>query len=180
MTGLNKVLMIDRYIAGFCLILRCKNCFSHSPMLERCITSSNHPFLLISHFWSPPPPTHHTSTNTCKVWGWTLDITLIALVSNVTLLEWLSKFAQCWVPRESVLRGSGAHKATSTAQNLKVTLIEWHLKLMLLAWYQVFTPLDRHYTAEKFFSSPKDCNNKKMPLLKKCTLNKYKKFLKIC
>ena len=65
MTGLNKVLMIDRYIAGFCLVLRCKNCFSHSPMLERCITSSNHPFLLISHFWSPP--THHTSTNTCKV-----------------------------------------------------------------------------------------------------------------
>ena len=32
---------------------------------------------------------------------------------------------------------------------------------------------------KSFFSSPKDCNNKKMPLLKKCTLNKYKKFLKI-
>ena len=30
----------------------------------------------------------------------------------------------CWVPRESVLRGSSAHKATRTAQNLKVTLIE--------------------------------------------------------
>ena len=28
-----------------------------------------------------------------------------------------------------------------TAQNLKVTLIEWHLKLMLLALHQVFTPL---------------------------------------
>ena len=65
---------------------------------------------------------------------------LIALVSKFTLLEWLSKFAQCWVPRESVLWGSGAHKATSTAQNLKVTLIEWHLKLTLLALHQVFTP----------------------------------------
>ena len=65
---------------------------------------------------------------------------LIVLVSKVTLLEWLSKFAQCWVPRESVLRGSGVHKATSTAQNLKVTLIEWHLKLTLLALHQVFTP----------------------------------------
>ena len=30
----------------------------------------------------------------------------------------------CWVPRESVLRGSSAHKAMRTAQNLKVTLIE--------------------------------------------------------
>ena len=72
--------------------------------------------------------------------AWILDVMLIALVSKVTLLEWLSKFAQCWVPRESVLRGSGAHKATSTAQNLKVTLIEWHLKLTLLALHQVFTP----------------------------------------
>ena len=75
-----------------------------------------------------------------KIWAWILDVMLIALVSKVTLVEWLSKFAQCWVPRESVLRGSGAHKATSTAQNLKVTLIEWHLKLMLLALHQVFTP----------------------------------------
>ena len=73
-------------------------------------------------------------------WGWTFTIIIIALVSKVTLLEWLSKFAQCWVPRESVLRGSGAHKATSTAQNLKVTLMEWHLKLTLLALHQVFTP----------------------------------------
>ena len=48
---------------------------------------------------------------------------LIALVSKVTLLEWISKFAQCWVPRESVLWGSGVHKATSTAQNLKVTWV---------------------------------------------------------
>ena len=34
-------------------------------------------------------------------------------------------------------------------------------------------------TQQKSFFSLKDCNNKKMPLLKKCTLNKYKKFLKI-
>ena len=72
--------------------------------------------------------------------AWILDVMLIALVSKVTLLEWLSKFVQCWVPRESVLQGSGTHKATSTAQNLKVTLIEWHLKLKLLALHQVFTP----------------------------------------
>ena len=78
---------------------------------------------------------------TCTQWGWTFTITIIALVSKVNLLEWLSKFAQCWVPRESVLRGSGAHKATSTAQNLKVTLIEWLLKLMLLEWTQVFRPI---------------------------------------
>ena len=55
--------------------------------------------------------------------------------------KWLSKFVQCWVPRESVLRDSGTHKATSTAQNYKVTLIEWHLKLTLLALNQVFTPV---------------------------------------
>ena len=47
----------------------------------------------------------------------------------------------CWVPRESVLRGSSAHKATRTAQNLKVTLIEWLLKLTLLEWHQVFRPI---------------------------------------
>ena len=35
----------------------------------------------------------------------------------------LSKFAQCWVPRGSVIWGSSVHKATSTMQNLKVTLI---------------------------------------------------------
>ena len=70
--------------------------------------------------------------------AWILDVILIALVSKVTLLRWLSKFVQCWVPRESVLWGLGADKATSTAQNLKVTLIEWHLKL--LALHQVFMP----------------------------------------
>ena len=47
----------------------------------------------------------------------------------------------CWVPRESVLRGSSALKATRTAQNLKVTLIEWLLKLTLLEWHQVFRPM---------------------------------------
>ena len=47
----------------------------------------------------------------------------------------------CWVPRESVLRGSSVHKATHTAQNLKVTLIEWLLKLTLLVLHQVFRPL---------------------------------------
>ena len=47
----------------------------------------------------------------------------------------------CWVPRESVLRGSSALKATRTAQNLKVTLIEWLLKLTLLEWHQVFRPV---------------------------------------
>ena len=47
----------------------------------------------------------------------------------------------CWVPRESVLWGSSAHKATRTAQNLKVTLIEWLLKLTLLEWHQEFRPV---------------------------------------
>ena len=51
----------------------------------------------------------------------------------------------CWVPRESVLRGSSAHKATCTAQNLKVTLIEWLLKLTLLEWHQVFRPNLIHF-----------------------------------
>ena len=69
-----------------------------------------------------------------------LSFFLIALVSKVTLLEWLSKFARCCVPRESVLRGSSAHKATRTAQNLKVTLLEWLMKLTLLEWHQVFRP----------------------------------------
>ena len=72
--------------------------------------------------------------------AWILDVMLIALVLKVTLLEWLSKFALCWVPRESVLRGSSTHKATRNAQNLKVKLIEWLLKLTLLEWHQVFRP----------------------------------------
>ena len=61
----------------------------------------------------------------------------------------------CWVPRESVLRGSSAHKATRlrTAQNLKVTLIEWLLKLTLLEWHQVFRPLvlkKNRFTTSKY------------------------------
>ena len=30
--------------------------------------------------------------------AWILDVMLIALVSNVTQLVWLSNFAQCWLP----------------------------------------------------------------------------------
>ena len=71
----------------------------------------------------------------------TLDITLIALVSNVTLLEWLLNFAQCWLPCARLNPVARIPWAPSTAQILKVTLIEWHLKLTLLAWYQVFTPI---------------------------------------
>ena len=60
-----------------------------------------------------------------RIWGvntWCHSI-------SVTFKFW------CWVPRESVLRGS-------RAQNLKVTLIEWLLKLTLLEWHQVFRPID--------------------------------------
>ena len=87
---------------------------------------------------------HTTSTNILDFNSISFAISaliLIALVSRITLLEWLSKFAQCWVPRESVLWGSGAYNATSTAQNLKVTLIEWLLKLTLLEWHQLFRPI---------------------------------------
>ena len=40
-------------------------------------------------------------------WAWTLDVILIALVSKVTLLVWLSNFAQCalhWVRLNPVAR----------------------------------------------------------------------------
>ena len=57
-----------------------------------------------------------------------------AWIPDVTFKFW------CRMPRESVLRGSSAHKAMRSAQNLKVTLIEWLLKLMLLALHQVFRP----------------------------------------
>ena len=97
--------------------------------------------------------------------AWILDVMLIALVSKVTLLAWLSKFVKCWVPRESVLRGSGAHKATSTAQNLKFTLIEWHLKLTLLALHQVFTPWPLTLYQNKFLL---------------CNCNIWKKFGLVC
>ena len=40
---------------------------------------------------------------------------------NLSFVFWKIATLQ---PRESVLQGSGAHKATSTAPNLKVTLIE--------------------------------------------------------
>ena len=70
--------------------------------------------------------------------GWTFTIIILEAYSKVILLVLLSNFAQCWVPRESMLRGSSAQKATHTEQNLKVTLIEWLLKLALLALHQVF------------------------------------------
>ena len=65
---------------------------------------------------------------------------LIALVSNVTLLVWLSNFAQCWLPCARLNPIVRIPWVPSTAQILKVTLIEWLLKLMLLALHQVFTP----------------------------------------
>ena len=51
-------------------------------------------------------------------------IIIMGAYSKVILLVLLSNFAQCWVPRESMLRGSSVHKAMRTAQNLKVILIE--------------------------------------------------------
>ena len=63
--------------------------------------------------------------------AWRPDVILLVLLS----------FARCCVPRESLLWGSSAHNATRTAQNMKVTLKEWHLKLTLLALHQVFRPL---------------------------------------
>ena len=84
------------------------------------------------------PHSHDYDTNWSQG-GWTFTITigrehLVSFIS-VTFKFW------CWVPRESVLRGSSAHKAMRTAQNLKVTLIELLLKLTLLALHQVFRPV---------------------------------------
>ena len=64
---------------------------------------------------------------------------LIVLVSNVTLLVWLSNFAQCWLPCARLNPVARIPWAPSTAQILKVTLIEWLLKPTLLALHQVFT-----------------------------------------
>ena len=72
--------------------------------------------------------------------AWILDVMLLALVSNVTLLVWLSNFLQCWLPCARLYPVARIPWAPSTAQILKVTLIEWLLKLTLLASHQVFTP----------------------------------------
>ena len=73
------------------------------------------------------------------IWrAWILDVMLIALVSKVTLLVWLSNFAQCWLRLNPVAQIPWAPR---TVQILKVTLIEWLLKLTLLALHQVFTPI---------------------------------------
>ena len=69
---------------------------------------------------------------------WILDVILIALVSKVTLLVWLSNFAQCWLPCARLNPVARILWAPSTAQILKVTLIEWLLQLTLLEWHQVF------------------------------------------
>ena len=73
--------------------------------------------------------------------AWILDVMLIALVSNVTLLVWLSNFTQCWLPCARLNPVARIPWAPSTVQILKVTLIEWLLKLTLLALHQVFTPI---------------------------------------
>ena len=52
----------------------------------------------------------------------------------------LSDFAQCWLPCARLNPVARIPWAPSTAQILKVTLIEWLLKLTLLALHQVFTP----------------------------------------
>ena len=71
---------------------------------------------------------------------------IIALVSKVHLLVVLSNFVQYWVSRESMIQVSSTHKATSTAQNLKVPLIDELLKLMLLSPHQIFRPnlIEKH------------------------------------
>ena len=66
--------------------------------------------------------------------AWILDVMLIALVSNVTQLVWLSNFAQCWLPCARLNPIARIPWAPSTAQILKVTLIEWLLKLTVLWW----------------------------------------------
>ena len=78
-----------------------------------------------------------------SVWVWILDVMLIALVSNVTLLEWLSNFAQYWLPCARLNPVARIPWAPSSAQIFKVTVIEWLLKLTLLALHQVFTPYVR-------------------------------------
>ena len=70
---------------------------------------------------------------------------LIALVSNVTLLVWFSNYAQCWLPCARLNPVARIPWAPSTAQMLKITLIEWLLKLTLLALHQVFTPFDFYF-----------------------------------
>ena len=69
LTGLNKVPMIDSRQVSV-LFWDAKTVqFSHSPMLERCITSSNH--FLLSHFWSPTNSPHinkHMQYSCMYIW----------------------------------------------------------------------------------------------------------------
>ena len=109
------------------------------PSLEcECILAST--LALITHAFKFCPPLKLKLTCNFNTLAWILDVMLIALVSNVTLLVWLSNFAQCWLPCARLNPVARIPWAPSTAQILKVTLIEWLLELTLLALHQVFTP----------------------------------------
>ena len=92
-------------------------------------------------------------------WAWTLDVILIALVSKVTLLVWLSNFAQCALPcahLNPIHSTDSLAWAPNTVQNLKVTPKEWLLKLTLFALHQIFRPTstNRYITYYRYVILP--------------------------
>ena len=66
----------------------------------------------------------------------------VGAYSKVIPLVLLSNFAQFALPCVRLNPVAQIPWAPSTTQNLKVTLIEWLLKLMLLALHQVFRPIE--------------------------------------
>ena len=66
--------------------------------------------------------------------GWTFTIIILGAYSKVILLVLLSNFAQCPLPCARLNPVARIPWAPSTAQNLKVTLIEWLLNMLLIWW----------------------------------------------
>ena len=64
--------------------------------------------------------------------GWTFTIIILGAYSKVILLVLLSNFAQCMLPCARLNPVARIPWAPSTAQNLKVTLIEWLLNMHLM------------------------------------------------
>ena len=66
--------------------------------------------------------------------GWTFTIIILGAYSKVILLVLLSNFAQCAMPCASLNPVAQIPCAPSTTQNLKVTVIEWLLNMLLIWW----------------------------------------------
>ena len=64
--------------------------------------------------------------------GWTYTIIILGAYSKVILLVLLSNFAQCLLPFVRLNPVAQIPWAPSTAQNLKVTIIEWLLNMLLM------------------------------------------------